>query len=252
MLDRLEESVGRWAATLGIDPRALPSRAALAARFGRLGSGGPCRDPAPLAEVAAWERRHGFALPRGLRAWLLVSDGFYLGGPIIHPLTAIGPMVPFARMPDLLIQPESWFELGNPNVETVCIDLAYRWPGGDRPLFTSGDDQTGSPPRVIAPSFEGWFLDLLREGGREYWFDRGHASLGHPWREHRRRSARPALPDRLYPLVHQARALIAAGADDRSIALALEVGRADVERIFRHVQHGAAEVAPARSESGAA
>ena len=22
----------------------------------------------------------------------------------------------------------SWFELGNPNVETICIDLAYRWP----------------------------------------------------------------------------------------------------------------------------
>ena len=52
---------------------------------------------------------------------------------MIHPLSAIGPMVPFARMPGLVIQPESWFELGNPNVETVCIDLGYRWPGGGHP-----------------------------------------------------------------------------------------------------------------------
>ena len=79
-------------------------------------------------------------------------------------------MVPFARMPGLVIQPESWFELGNPNLETVCIDLAYRWPGGDSPLFTSGDDERGSPPDHRA-RFTSWFLRLLHRGGAEYWFD---------------------------------------------------------------------------------
>ena len=50
-------------------------------------------------------------------------------------------------MPDLVVQPESWFELGNPNVETICIDLAYRWPGGGYPIFTSGDDAVAEPAR---------------------------------------------------------------------------------------------------------
>ena len=75
-------------------------------------------------------------------------------------------MVPFARVPDLLIQPESWFELGNPGPETVCIDLGYRWPGGGLPVFTSGDDLRASPPRLIATGFAEWFLRLLEGGGR--------------------------------------------------------------------------------------
>ncbi len=41
----------------------------------------------------------------------------------------------------MLVQPESWFELGNPNRQTICIDLAYRLPGGSYPIFTSGDEE---------------------------------------------------------------------------------------------------------------
>ncbi len=86
----------------------------------------------------------------GFCAWLLLSNGLYRQGPIIHPITAIGPMVIFSQIHDLLVQPESWFELGNPNIETICIDLAYRWPGGSFPVFTSGDSASGSVPRIIA------------------------------------------------------------------------------------------------------
>ncbi len=89
-------------------------------------------------------------------------------------------MIPFARVPDLIVQPESWFELGNPNLQTVCIDLAYRLPDGGYPIFTSGDDAAHSPPRIIARSFEEWFLELLRQGGREYWFDPGFRRLRRP------------------------------------------------------------------------
>ena len=79
-------------------------------------------------------------------------------------------MVPFARVPDLVVQPESWFELGNPNVETVCIDLAYRWPGGDCPIFTSGDDQTRS--RAPGDRHE------LRRAGSSSCCTRGAANTG--------------------------------------------------------------------------
>src|SRR4051794_20950480 len=169
----LVDLVGRWVESVGIDPGRAPSPAALKALFGR--GKDPCRPGADPRQIEAWENRHGYRLTDGLRAWLVLSNGFYAGGPMIHPLSAIGPMVPFARVPELLVQPESWFELGNPNVETVCIDLAYRWPGtgAGAPIFTSGDDRTGSRPRVIAASFEVWFLELLRQGGREWWFDPG-------------------------------------------------------------------------------
>src|SRR5262249_51567326 len=160
------------------------------------------------------------------------SDGFYRGGPLIHPLSAIGPMVPFARVPDLVVQPESWFELGNPNVETVCIDLAYRWPGGDCPIFTSGDDQSQSRPPVVAPRSDGWFLPLLHRGGQEYWFDAGFANLGAPWFAHRRHAPAPPLPDRLRPLAPHVLPFLRPGADDRAIASTLGISRGDVETIF--------------------
>jgi hypothetical protein len=168
----------------------------------------------------------------------VLSNGFYLGGPLIHPLSAIGPMVPFARVPELVVQPESWFELGNPNVETVCLDLAYLWPGGGAPVFTSGDDQTGSRPRVIAPSFEAWFLDVLRQGGREWWFDPGFAGLGDPWEAHRRFAPAPPLPARLRRLAPRVAPLLRPGADERLIADTLGISRGDVEAILRHLQHG--------------
>ncbi len=128
-------------------------------------------------------------------------------------------MVPFARVPAVLVQPESWFELGNPNVETVCIDLAYSWPGGGGgPIFTSGDDLSGSRPRLIARRFDDWFLSLLHAGGREYWFDSAFTALGDPWEAHRRYAPQPPLPARLRRLASQVEPLIGSGADDRAIA----------------------------------
>jgi hypothetical protein len=237
MGSQLNGRVGRWVESLGIDPSRVPTAAELSARF--RGKPAPCRPGADPRDIDDWERRHGFRLPAGLRAWLTLSNGFYVNGPLIHPLPAIGPMVPFARMPDLLVQPESWFELGNPDVETVCVDLSYDWPapGGGHPIFTSGDDQTGSRPRVIAPSFEAWFLELLRHGGREYWFEPGFVDLGDPWEAHRTHTPAPPLPDRLAELAPHVRPLLRTGVDDRSIATSLGISRGDVEILFRHLQH---------------
>jgi hypothetical protein len=236
MVSPLADVVGRWVASVGIDRGRAPAPAMLGASFGA--GPDPCRPGAVPRAIDAWERRHAFRLPRGLRAWLLLSDGFYFrGAPLIHPLAGIGPMVPFARVPDLVVQPESWFELGNPNVETVCIDLAYRWPGGDCPIFTSGDDQAQSQPKVIASSFESWFLELLHQGGREYWFDPGFAALGDPWLAHRCHTPTPPLPDRLRALAPHVLAQMRPGADDRVIASSLGISRGDVETILRHLQH---------------
>jgi hypothetical protein len=140
-------------------------------------------------------------------------------------------------VPKLVVQPESWFELGNPGDETICMDLAYRWPGGDAPIFTSGDDRRGTLPRLIAPSFESWFLRVLGEAGREFWLDGDFVSLGDPWLEHLRRAPAPELPDRLRSIAARARPFLYSDEDERSIASRLGISRSDLEVLFRHLQH---------------
>jgi hypothetical protein len=234
---RLEDLVAQWAEAAGVDASLLPSATSLRRQFSGANGEEPTRAGVERHRLDAWEDGHGHRLPRGLRAWLLLSDGFYWNGPLIHPLSAIGPMIPFARVPDLVIQPESWFELGNPQTESICIDLGYTWPGGDCPIFTSGDDHRNSAPVLIAPGFDAWFLKLLHAGGREYWFDPGYATMGDPWTEHRLRTPAPPLPERLLPLASRIRPLMHPGADDRSIAMSLGISRGDVEVLFRHLQH---------------
>lgn len=231
----LESLTRRWAEAVGVPSERLGGLAAFRQRRAvpRLRPG-VARD-----RLDQWEQSHGFRLPRGLRAWLLLSDGLHLdpGVPLIHPLASIGPMVQFARVPGLLIQPESWFELGNPGTETVCIDLAYTWPEGDYPLFTSGDDLRSTRPRLIAGGFEEWLLRLLEEGGRTYWLEPAFPSLGDPWLEHRRRAPAPPLPERLRSLAPSVQPMLMAGADDRLIASSFGITRWDVEALVRHLQH---------------
>lgn len=230
------EVVGQWARSARVDTARLPAPSTLRELFSSRPI--PCRPPASAQAVDDWERRHGFALPNGLRAWLLLSDGFYLGAPAIHPLGAIGPMVPFAKVRGMAVQPESWFEVGNPTEsETVCADLAYRWPDGDHPLFTSGDDHHRIDPRLIAPSFEDWFLRLLQEGGRPFWLEPTYPNLGDPWAEHCRHTPAPPISADLLRLIDLALPLVDAGVDERSIAERLGICRADAESMVRHLQH---------------
>jgi hypothetical protein len=231
----LEELVKLWITLEGIDARLAPDPAVLEAGF--RGIVDPCRSGADPRSIAAWEERHGYDLPDGLRDWLLLSNGLYRSGPLIHPIFAIGPMVPFARVPDIIVQPESWFEVGNPNLQTICVDLGYRLPGGGHPIFTSGDDASASSPRIIARSFEEWFLELMRQGGREYWFDPGFVDFGEPWESHRRHAAGPPLPGRLRPFTDRVAQLWHSGADERVIAARLGLSDGDVELIYRQLQH---------------
>lgn len=243
MVRTLADLVGHWCDAVGLAGGARPTPEQLDRGFGLHGE--TCRPGADPAKIRSWERRFGFPLPDGLKAWLLLSDGFYAGGgPLIHPLSAVGPMVPFAQIPGLAMQPESWFELGNPNRETVCIDLGYRWPGGDYPLFTSGDDERRSPPRLIAPGFTAWFLEVLRRGGAEFWHEPGFEPLGDPWDAHRRLAPSPPLPERLRPFGGRVKRLLEEGGDDGSIARELDLSRGEVEVIVRHLQHGVVDLAP--------
>jgi hypothetical protein len=233
--------VNCWMDWGGIDASLAPDDKVLEAGFAGADASRPPADP---GAIAAWENRHGFRLPAGLRAWMLLSNGLYRGGPLVHPISAIGPMVIFGRMTDLLIQPESWFELGNPSVETVCVDLAYRWPGGGHPIFVSGDEEAGTSPRIIARSFEEWFLELLRRGGREYWLEPGSADLGDPWAAHRRFTPQPELPGRLRRFAPIVRSLVSARVDEREIAARTGLDHEDLEAIIRHVQHVPPDFAP--------
>ena len=214
MAGLLGELVSCWIAWGGIDVRHAPDPRRVERRFSRgLESCRPGADPHLIAD---WEERHGYRLPAGLRAWLVLSNGLFGSGPLIHPITAIGPMVPFARVPEMIVQPESWFELGNPNQQTICVDLAYRMPGGGYPIFTSGDDESGSSPRIIAHSFEEWFLELLHHGGREYWFDPDFVDFGDPWQSHRRHVAYPSLCRRLSRFAARAARLLSSGATNET------------------------------------
>ncbi len=160
-------------------------------------------------------------------------------------------MVPFARVPDLVVQPESWFELGNPNVETVCIDLAYRLPGGGNPIFTSGDDATREPPRGSSPELRGMVPRAAAQGGREYGSTRISWTSATRGRAHRRHAPSPALCDWLRPFAERVGSLLDPGADERDIAARLGLSRPDVELIFRHLQHvGAVPSADERTGPG--
>jgi hypothetical protein len=234
----LEYQVRRWYEGLWPRPDWGPLPPGWGARYIDDAELAPLRSPAPTTEIKEWERRHGFALPSALRVWLSVSNGLYhQDGPVIHPIHAIGPMVPFASVPGLLVQPEGWFELGNPGRETICVDLSYRWPGGDCPVFTSGDDQRCSRPRIIATRFDDWLGRFFVEGGREFWFDDDFASLGDPWTAHRRFAPVPELPDWLRPLTDRVVPLLRLAADERAIAAALGISALDVEALLRYLQH---------------
>jgi hypothetical protein len=241
----LGELVNRWIGMGGIDARLGPAASVLATGFQH--EPHPCRRGADPRAIADWEDRYGYRLPAGLRSWLLLSNGLYRQGSLIHPISAIGPMIAFARVPEMIVQPESWFELGNPNHQTICIDLAYRLPGGGSPIFTSGDDEAHSSPRIVARSFDEWFLELLRQGGREYWFDPRSADHGDPWQLHRRHVAHPALPSRLRAFSDRVSELFRAGIDELAIATELGLCRGDVEVIFRHLQHVGQGSAPLTS-----
>ena len=114
MAGSLLDRVSCWIAWGGIDERFAPEPALLEQRVSR-GTGiragrVPIRARSPTGRSGTV-----ISLPHGLQAWLRLSNGLFGGGPFIHPITAIGPMIPFARVPEMIVQPESWFELGNPN-----------------------------------------------------------------------------------------------------------------------------------------
>ena len=195
-------------------------RCAAGARSGRAGIGvrgdaDPCRPGADPEAIAAWEERHGYRLPAGLRAWLMLSNGLYRSGPLIHPISAIGPMIPFARVPDMIVQPESWFELGNPNLQTICIDLAYRLPGGGFPIFTSGDDQSAASRGSSPAASRNGSSSCCGKGGANTGSTPALSISATPGSRIAAMSPHPCLSGRLRPFAERVARLIQSGADER-------------------------------------
>ncbi len=237
MATSIVDAIHRWAQVCELPVERFPSARQLFESFGTAGEA--LRPPVAPQELRAWERRHDVVLPTTLRAWLLISNGFYHGLPLIHPVEAIGPMVLFGELPGFWVQPESWFEIGNPNIETVGVDLAYRWPAwqGDSPIITSGDRNTLTAPRVIARGFASWFVQLLEHGGREFWREPGFQALGDAWVEHRLHVPRPSLPEHLLGAAVVVEQMMADHADERKAAKSLDLDIFEVEQILRYLQH---------------
>ena len=230
-------AIHRWAVACEISVELLPSDRYLVDHFGS--DDESLRPPQHADRLRAWEHRHDVHLPPSLRAWLLISNGFYRSLPLVHPLEAIGPMVLFGELPGIWVQPESWFELGNPNVETIGVDLAYHWPdrNGDCPIITSGDRASRTSPKVIATGFAAWFLQLLEHGGAEFWLKPGFQPLGDAWLEHRHHAPRPTLPSHLSQAVLAVERMMIEAADERNIAQSLDLDILDIEQILRYLQH---------------
>ena len=235
---KVSEAVMRWAQRLSLDPRQIPTPSALDRAFPN-----PGRPGVSTHALDDWEDRFGVALPTPLRVWLELCDGFPGDGSLIHPLRGLGPMLPFARPPGVVLIPEGWIELGNPRSEseTVCMDLedrrAWEGPGHDCPVFVSGDDLRGLPARIIAPGFVPWFLRLLHEDGRESWSEPSFVDLGCPWRSHQERVAPPELPAPLRPWLEPVDVLLAEGRSLERIADQLHLLSDEVETLIRHLQH---------------
>ncbi len=245
MANTIAETVRRWAQICAIPREYVPSAQRLLDGFGTGESS--LRPPLEPAELRSWELRYDVVLPPSLRAWLLISNGFYRDMPLVHPLSAIGPIVLFGYLPGMFIQPETWYELGNPNVETIGVDLAYHWPDprGDCPIFTSGDQSLRKAPRVIAHSFTAWFLRLLEQGGREFWMEPGFQPLGDAWSEHRKNVPQPSLPTHLKVVTEKVERLIEGETDERTMIRTLDLQPSELEQILRHLQHRPSRGLPA-------
>ena len=186
----LNDLVGRWVASVGIDPAARADAAELWSAASGQARSVPA-GPIPR-EIDAWERRHGFRLPESApRLAPALERLLWPTGPLIHPLAAIGPMVPFARVPDLVVQPESWFELGNPNVETICIDLAYRLARAATARSSPRATTSAEPAAGDRHELRDWFLGCST-GGPRVLVRPGFVDLGDPWAAHRRNTPGPA------------------------------------------------------------
>ncbi len=238
----LQDGLLTWCHVTGVPPEAITGRGRSFSEWvvSPTGRRLSLREPRTASEIRDWEFRYGHALPRTLRAWFRISDGLYLDDqPLIHPLGSLGPMILFSRLPGLWVQPESWFELGCPGDETICIDLAYQHPAGGCPIFGSGDERADQKPMIVASSFEQWLITVLRHRGRPYWRDPGFEGLGDPWAAHRRFVPTPRLPGRLADLVEafDRHGVDPDDFDERSWMRRLSIGRRDMETILRYLQH---------------
>ena len=219
MAGSLEELVRCWIAGEGSIRAWRPTAAALEAGFPRAPES--CRPGADPRAIDAWEERHGYRLARraaGLADAL--ERSVPLAARLIHPISAIGPMIPFARVPDLIVQPESWFELGNPNVaDRLHRPGAIVCPGGGFPIFTSGDDAAASPPADHRAQLRGLVSRAAAAGGPRILV---RPRFRRPWRPlavapaARRRPRRCPTGSARSPAVSCP--LLARGADERVIA----------------------------------
>ena len=153
MGSQLNDRVGRWVAMTGIDPARVPTPDELDSRFRHRPD--PCRPGADPREVEAcmpawlcapaWIAELADPVQRLLRRWPLDSSplGDRSDGSLRAPARAFGSARKLVRAGqsrggDRLHRSQGLSPVG---------------PASGPPIFTSGDDETRSRPRIIASGF---------------------------------------------------------------------------------------------------
>ena len=246
-------SIGVWssagARVEGVDPGLRPSPRSGSA--GLLTTGAAPRpgvEPVPDPELGTSVR----VRPARVLEILAPALGRLLGrrGPLDPSPLGDRPDGPVREgSPAWSIQPESWFELGNPNLETDLHRPRLSLAGRRLPALHLGRRRTSKPPEADRPRVHRLVPAAPPPRGAEYWFDPGFSPSATPGSSTAGRSPRP--PARSAPTARPQdpragrpgarRALDRLGPGDL---------RADVEAILRHLQHAPADYAEMSAESG--
>ena len=175
----------------GSIPARAPSPAALEAHFGP--GHDPCRPGADPRQIEAWEHRHGYPPARRACApgWCSPT-GSTRDGPMIHPLSAIGPMVPFARVPEPGRPARELVRAGQPERRDGLHRPRLSLAGGGLPDLHVGRRPGAEPPSGDRDELRGVVPRVLHRGGREYWFEPGFFAPGRPLERASPAHARPA------------------------------------------------------------
>ena len=242
MASQLRELVHCWMAWGGIERESGAEPRGPGGRVRRSGRALPAGRRAPRDRGLGAPAR--LRLPCGLRAWLMLSNGLYLEGPLDPPDHRRS-----VRWSSSRGSTTCWCsrKAGSSWATRTSRRSASTWrTAGRAGAIRSSPRATSSrapSPRIIARSFEEWFLELLRtEAGST-----GSIPISSIWATPGRPTAAtrpsPSFPTG-FARSPTGAAAHAVASEEREIAAVLGLTHGDVELLFRHLQHVAPDLTP--------